>query len=46
MVPQYLVDPFVQLAGVQAPESGAAPQTPGVPAPPQVIPPEQPPQSI
>src|SRR5438045_1423101 len=35
----------VHCVGVQTPESRAAPHTPGIPAPPQVCPPEQPPQS-
>jgi hypothetical protein len=46
MTPQYWPFACVQLIGVHAPESGAAPHTFGVPAPPQVWPPEQPPQSI
>ena len=36
MTPQYCPLACVQLTGVQAPESGAAPQTFGVPPPPHV----------
>jgi hypothetical protein len=35
-IPQYLPVAWLQLVGVQAPESIAAPQTPSTPAPPQV----------
>ena len=40
-VPQYLPLAVVQLSGVQAPESGFAPQTLGIPPPPHVCPPAQ-----
>jgi len=46
ILPQNVAAAELQGVGVQVPESGAAPHTFGVPAPPQVNPPEQFPQSI
>jgi hypothetical protein len=45
-MPQYLPFGWSHFVGVQAPESSAAPHTPGVPAPPQLWPVGQLPQSI
>jgi hypothetical protein len=46
ILPQKVAAAVLQGVGVHVPESGAAPQTLGVPAPPQDNPPEQFPQSI
>jgi hypothetical protein len=46
ILPQKVAAAELQGVGVQVPESGAAPQTFGVPAPPHVKPPAQFPQSI